>query len=254
MAASSPLPALLHSTPGQVRELMEGREGTERSSSAPWQLSSAWAGSCSASCVCSPLAGLAVYCDEQSGGSCFSEGGKNAVVFVWLRSRGSGKGSGVTRNGCLGPAKSSMCIGMSWNKVGWFPSLPSSLPLTLFSSHPPCLIQPSGTMAGIRGVFFYDCATISTKLLTQGSDVQGEPHHASPCPCAAHSTPGVSGPPLAFWLAEALQLGRARCSHKAVGPSRTLEQEVTVSVSLVSLSNWAPGRGDCSLCPGPLRL
>lgn len=29
MAASSPLPALLHSTPGQVRELMEGREGRE---------------------------------------------------------------------------------------------------------------------------------------------------------------------------------------------------------------------------------
>lgn len=31
-----------------------------------------------------------------------SVGGGKKAVFVWLRSRGSGKGSGVIRNWCLG--------------------------------------------------------------------------------------------------------------------------------------------------------
>lgn len=163
-----------------MRELT--REGR-----APWQLSSAWAGSCSVPCTWCLLAGLAVYCDELSGGSCFCGGGKK-VVFVWLRSRGSGKGSGVIRNWCLGLVNIAHVL---------------ELPGTRSSGFPPSVIQPPGTIAGSRGVFFYDSVNIRAELLAQSSNSQERAHHTSlspvhprapqPLPCTAQDTPA---PPL----------------------------------------------------------
>lgn len=95
VAASPPPPALPHSTPGQVREFMEGREGTERPLGLPGSSPTPGPGAAQRLHVFSSC------CDEQCGGSCVSGGGKK-VVLVWLKSRGSGKGSGACRNWCLG--------------------------------------------------------------------------------------------------------------------------------------------------------
>jgi vesicle coat complex subunit len=59
-----------------------------------------------------------------------------------------------------GDSKSCTCVGTSWNKVGWLPSLPSSL------------IQPPGTTVGSRGIVFYDSVNIRAELLAQSSNSQ----------------------------------------------------------------------------------
>lgn len=47
---------------------------------------------------------------------------------------------------------------------------------------PPSLIQPPGTIAGSRGVFFSNSVNIRVDLLTQNSNSQEKLHHTIPSP------------------------------------------------------------------------
>lgn len=122
---TSTSPASLHTWPGEgaYRGKGEYREGP----SVPWQLASAWAGSCSAPCTWSLLAGLAVYCDEQSGGSCFCGGREEGGVCLAEVKR-LWEGLWSHQELVSGVRKSSTCVGTSWNNVRWLSSLPHTAP------------------------------------------------------------------------------------------------------------------------------